>query len=869
MKKSTLLLFSLLASALLSGRIGKADQATDPRPLLSFDFAESNTDAAGTGIALKLSPAAAVRQGALVFSASEGSFAEPADDAKFQEWRRKTDFSELSGVFNIRFDKPGRAQLGFFECELDREGKISLTLYAKPTEIYADSLRMEAPDGYSAGKWHEVAFVYSYNMRRWTLFIDGRLAVENDQRILPQVHITGRRMGMFDGAVRDIRLYDAPLESAELAVSDKTAEDYTALQQAASEVSAATGNQHLKAWALELAALAGSYAKQPGKVTVAQCRRLDANMGQARRLAGEMRDAQDTLADSVLASFTVPATTQALFAPDDLPSRGRLSRKIGMYAARGQYEDASILLVPFRPVRKLTLRISDLRDGGKTIPSTEVAVRAVKRWFQNGGAWLYIQGDFYTRLLAPDLLLNDENLVQVDEFRKTNKLLIDSPSGREYVDISKFAYDFEGVQIGNEPVQDAATFQGIALPQPGRNKQLILTVHVPESAEPGFYNGTVTLVADGRDSGTLDLTLRVLPFVLPEARTYYDTGKPYISFVNPGSGGISISHNETLMRNVLRELKKYNLFNSDEISESDWKIRIAKEEQYPLKDLVTNRGAGMSAPVHYDRWFGGPADQVTAEDAARIAELFRRKIRQRDDFLKKHLGPEDFTYYTVFTSEGSRHELLVDRAGAAADIFHESPHARRFSHSMSRHVAYYAADATDMDSYASSFTAPDLADFWHAAGGKMVDYGVFPGIENPGRYRRKIGLDFYKANYDGKMLHGVMVSSWNPFAIRHGSNYRQLGLGLRQKDGFIPRLAMLGVRAGFNDVRYATKLKTLAQEHMSSADIQVAREARRQLLWLERINGGNFDYDAFRAGAAHRIVTLMDLVRDRKGAKRP
>jgi len=74
--------FSLLASAflLLPGRICKAYQAADPRPLLSFDFAASLTDAAGTGIALKLSTAAAVRQGALVFSASEGSFAEPAED---------------------------------------------------------------------------------------------------------------------------------------------------------------------------------------------------------------------------------------------------------------------------------------------------------------------------------------------------------------------------------------------------------------------------------------------------------------------------------------------------------------------------------------------------------------------------------------------------------------------------------------------------------------------------------------------------------------------------------------------------------------------------------------------------------------------
>ena len=62
----------------------------------------------------------------------------------------------------------------------------------------------------------------------------------------------------------------------------------------------------------------------------------------------------------------------------------------------------------------------------------------------------------------------------------------------------------------------------------GRSKQIWLTVKVPEQAKPGLYKGALTLTADGKPAGEMALNLNVLPFTLPDPKTYYDLDRDYI-----------------------------------------------------------------------------------------------------------------------------------------------------------------------------------------------------------------------------------------------------------------------------------------------------------------------------------------------------
>jgi hypothetical protein len=175
-------------------------------------------------------------------------------------------------------------------------------------------------------------------------------------------------------------------------------------------------------------------------------------------------------------------------------------------------------------------------------------------------------------------------------------------------------------------------------------------------------------------------------------------------------------------------------------------------------------------------------------------------------------------------------------------------------------------DYGDMDS--TTHIKKEWADRWHVAGGRIMNYAnPFPGAENPAWFRRRIGLQMYKANYDGQMLHGYVANFWNEFAEWPGGdgNYRHFGMVYPQKNGIINTLAIGGAREAYDDVRYATKLQTLALAHRDSKDIRVAREARRQLIWLERLDGEKADLDAFRIGAVHRILTLLDLIQLRGG----
>ena len=60
---------------------------------------------------------------------------------------------------------------------------------------------------------------------------------------------------------------------------------------------------------------------------------------------------------------------------------------------------------------------------------------------------------------------------------------------------------------------------------------------------------------------------------------------------------------------------------------------------------------------------------------------------------------------------------------------------------------------------------------------------------------------------------------------------------------------------------YVTKLKEQALQYRESNDIRLARKAKRQFHWLGRVDGNNADMEAFRSGAAYRIVTLMELAK--------
>ncbi len=844
-----------------------ACRAAEPVPRLDFDFgvrtAQGIADLAGSGLVMKPGAKTRIEGGALVFDGSDAAET-VVDEAAFRKWLKGIDRRELSGAFWIRFDHvPSRGtapSLGLFDCRTDPEGRIELALPAAPTEIMAGELVMRGKTRVEKGKWYHVEFNYSANRRRYSLYLDGRWQVENDQLVLPVPTLGQPRMGRgFRGAVRDLKIYDAALESEALAIADTAEAGYTELRRRAAAIAAAAGNPALKAWAGALDRRADALGKQTGSTTVAQVRALERDLSNAETLAAGLRDKPDVLANAPVTSYLLPATTQDLLQPYDLPRCGRLSRTLNLYAAQGEFESAMLVVVPFRPVKNFTLRVGDLRDGSRVVPASAVDAKIVKRWFRSGGAWMTYHADKRQRVLVPDLLINDDRILRVDEIRAANEMLMRFPRGDRYVDISRYDYDQVFMDHATMPFRDAPSLQPLDLPEAGRNQPFCLTFHVPESAAPGLYSGTVALLADGQPLGELAVNLRVLPFALPEPKTCYDITRTYFSHINSAPDA-----SPELFANALRNLKDYNLLHASRVADTPWKIEFAKKAGYPLKELVS---AGSPSPGHWRRNFGGPSGAITTEDQACLDRLFARDLQRQLDYYDRHIGPGTI-FFNCGASEASSYGALVHGLEQGADAYHATGRAFLMTHGMGDALPFFTGDFNDMDS--TTHISREWADLWHAAGGRIMNYAnPFPGAENPAWFRRRIGLQMYKDHYDGQMLHGYVTRFWNEFAEWPGGdgNYRNFGMVYAQQNGIINTLALLGTREAYDDVRYATRLQELALAHRDGKDVRLAREAKRQLHWLERVDGEHADMDAFRAGAAHRILAMMELIKIRGGGR--
>ena len=843
-----------------------AVSAAEPQPVLDFDFSKAANgivkDGASSGLSLTLGPDAAVKDGALVLNPSEKSFA-AADEAAFRKWAKNLRKNEIAACFWIRFDKgvfasaknSDSASLGLFDCFLDQDGRIAVKVFTEKTSLLKPVV-LTGKFKAEYGKWYHVEFSFSMNERRTKLYIDGKFQMENDKLILPTPAVGMLKLGNgFRGAVRDLKFYDAALESEELAISDASAADYDALKASADAIAAKSVNGYLGAWARDLSKQASALKANAGKTTIAAYKRLARSIGNAQTMADGISGdaAKTTVSNSIVTTYVTPATTQALYLPYSIPENGSLSNKIEIIMAQNEYESASVIVFPFAPIKNFTLSMGDLRNGNNVLKGSDTDIKLVKRWYRAGGAWMAYHVDLYMRVLTPDMLLNDDKLVKVDEFRRTNQVLMHYPGGDQYQEVSDFKYDRVWVRDHIEQfLYDAPTLQPVEFKEAGRNQQYLVRFHAPKGTAPGFYEGKLNLIADGRNAGSIDVTIRVLPFALSEPKTYCDLNKTYLSHVNSWDGRPA----------PLKNACEYNLYHLSRVASTPENILECKKQNYPL-DIVFTSISGLRMPE-----FGAAPDKMTPELKARMEKIAIAPALRYQKMFEKYSGLKDYKLYIVWTSESSWYGAIASGPDQMSTLLHANTHVKLFSHGMSFDLEAYSPGIYDMDS--SSCIEKRYAEVWHSIGGRTINYAFpFPGPENPGLMRRAMGLELYKANhYDGHMMHGYLEGQLNEFTKYPGGDgdYRTFCLAYTCKDSQINRLSIVGYREGFDDVRYATLLKQQAADAIrNSKDELVIKEAKRQLLWLELVDGDKMDMDDFRANVQYRILTLAELIKAREG----
>lgn len=822
-------------------------------------------------IALPLTPDAeraldvkAEKTDVLEFDGTDATLVKATDPAAYLKWRKSQKMREFSagfsicfkdGTFNAYSQNKDIYSLGLFDCSLTDDGRMQIRFMVKRGEIGPKEYIITSKDKVDFNRWYDVAVNYSMNRRRVTLYWDGRLQKDMvESSPLAIQYPDTLTLGGFKGAVKNIKVYDAPLYSEDLTPATVTEQEIAELNKQRETLLADQKNDTpFKKWVSTLTFKTGS--------SIADVKKLRNDLANAAELAKQMQSGKGITGKAVTV-YSVPPTGQEFLSEYKLPEEGKFTDTLQIIAAKNEFESASFLLFAFQNT-KLTFKVTDLYSGDNVIPASALDMFMVKRWIRCGGAWMSYHADKYQRLLVPDLLLKDENLIRVDEIRRTNELRLTYPEKTVYADVSQYSTTNDpSIDPLKEPMEDASELQPVTIPAAGRTQQMWINFNAPKQAPAGLYEGSIHIFADGKEAGLLKVQVRLLPFDLPEAKTYYDSNRTFISWLTGTPRGPESYVNKQLKFLSEHSIRNFNGY--DWSSEEAFKKSLDRMKKYGF-DLSLLLGAPCGSDGPHLKYEKDPAKQTMAEYLS-MKEKKKLTVVEAIGWVKKYLGHDQLHFYGRDEASGYR-GLRVNQEAFWTAIREAGG---KISAAATVNTFEHVADIENL--FATVVIDKEQADMWHSVGARCLNYAnPFSGPENPLFFRRKCGLMMYKDNYDGFFLLAFTSfrNIWNEFADDPGGdgNYRNFQMTYPIKSGPVDTMAMCGLREGLDDIRYATLLKTQAEKAIASGDFELEREGKRQLAWLNMLDGKECDLEYARMGMIDRIIILQNLFAIRGGKK--
>jgi hypothetical protein len=527
-----------------------------------------------------------------------------------------------------------------------------------------------------------------------------------------------------------------------------------------------------------------------------------------------------------------------------------------------------------------------LQGDNGTISADNVDLRVVKTWYQGGTAWQSYFFDDSLDVLTPELLLRDENLILVDHNLKKNYLRVDYPQGSQYVDVSgKPPAPFSSY---TEPVEDSPVLLPIALHQ-GESKQMWITTKVPEGTPEGVYTGTIAMTADGSPAGQLTLTIRVLPFELPSPKTYYDLDKDfYVLLYHHSNLKVALARTgnntqlaETRLLNQYRNLVEHNVVNlppnaSYELNQPQVFLRQLELMEEAGVDLDPLFGIGNAYPSNEDYWIwrnylaakrqyeANPTPENEAlmnqwyQDYLLTIEPVKTYLQQAFNDVSAAVGHTNLYFDGWDEADWDRLLWQQEVWQYAKDVVG----AKIVATGLARHLDLPIKE--DFLNWSSEPTREKAA-AWHAFGDdKIIASYAYPhtGPENPDFIRQSHGMWLYKANYDATYNYmwyfdDQNVNPWGENVFN--GVFREFNLVYPTQTDVIDTIAWEGFREGIDDIRYATKLKMLAEEALDSGDPARVAAANKALDWLEETDERAVGADWLRSEMIYHILKLLDL----------
>ena len=449
----------------------------------------------------------------------------------------------------------------------------------------------------------------------------------------------------------------------------------------------------------------------------------------------------------------------------------------------------------------IAVSISNLVSGGNTIPASAIDTKLVKAWWQAGNE--SGTNDLSTSphhrgnsVLIPELLIHDDNLIRVDYWNKSNALYGTVSGVPQYINISGISDAFPE----STTIEDAATLQPFSLQQ-NENRQVWATLHVPNGTPTGNYTGTFT-VSDGSGTlGTVPITVRVLPFTLPNASVtfgVYYTGYYYSASTDTlGSQGYMPKKTAVQYAADMEGLKEHGIL-------------------YPnMYDSASS--ATLSVPLQIRRDSGLPQDRLFALSISAGSQSTEAQFNALNASLigfKNNITAYGFNDFYVYGLDEVTGDSLANEITAWTIV-----------HSQGGKVFV----ACNLDSFPRVGTVLDVAirstggypnttevALWHSVGHQIFEYGnPQGGTENPDVMRRSYGYTPWAGGYDGVMTYayqGGFGTLWNDFDDYTSTPmyyYRDHNLAYPTSTIPIDTIQYEGTREGIYDTQIADTLSNI------------------------------------------------------------
>jgi hypothetical protein len=373
----------------------------------------------------------------------------------------------------------------------------------------------------------------------------------------------------------------------------------------------------------------------------------------------------------------------------------------------------------------------------------------------------------------------------VDYATKTNYLKVTINGVQHYVDIS----NPEGTFPENAEIYDTVLLQPFSLTT-NENKQIWLTVHVPNTTPSGKYQGTITMTPLSAAPAMMNLNVTVLPFDLERASLEYAI---YYTGKMPQGSLKGINNEWKTPQQYALELKNMEdhgiafptLFEYEGNLETALSIRnqsgLQKDHIY-LHDGIETGNSTSQADLtdlknQVTRW-------KNTTSYYGFGEVYIYGIDEATDDILRSERP---AWEAVHTNGAKVYAAVSDYPEAVDSV----------------------GDLLDVVIFAYHLNTTQAAQ-WHSYGKRIFSYAnPEAGVEDPGIYRKNYGFALWNAGYDGEMIYAYQSGYghiWNDF---DDIQYRDHVFAYPTSYGVIDTIQWEGFREGIDDTRYLATLRKI------------------------------------------------------------